>query len=80
MQAGLDNYIVKSSSQFALMGETIRAALEQKKVEEALSQSQVLNETVIASIQDGVLVTDQNLLNSKIGGHVMVEKPMKHTT
>ena len=40
MKAGLDNYIVKSASQFALMGETIRSALEQKERVQALEEAE----------------------------------------
>ena len=50
MKAGLDSYLVKSSSQFALMGEYVRSTLAQMEqaeaLEEAESRFQELFETV----------------------------------
>ena len=39
----------------------LRDISEQKRVEEALSQSEILNETIVASVNDGVVVINRDL-------------------
>jgi PAS domain S-box-containing protein/putative nucleotidyltransferase with HDIG domain len=75
MNAGLDNYIVKSSSQFALMGEIIKGALEQRQQAQALqdaeSRYQELFETVPIGLfretKDGVLINLNDTLVNMLG-------------
>lgn len=52
MQAGLDNYVVKSSSQFAIMGDTIHSVLTQKENVLALREA----ETRYLSLSESVPV------------------------
>jgi PAS domain S-box-containing protein/putative nucleotidyltransferase with HDIG domain len=54
MNAGLDNYIVKSSSQFALMGEIIRSALEQKERAQALQDAEIRYQELFETVPIGL--------------------------
>jgi PAS domain S-box-containing protein/putative nucleotidyltransferase with HDIG domain len=54
MNAGLDNYIVKSSSQFALMGEIIRSALEQKEQAQALQDAEIRYQELFETVPIGL--------------------------
>ncbi|HKJ27121.1 MAG TPA: GAF domain-containing protein [Anaerolineales bacterium] len=81
MKAGLDNYIVKSASQFALMGDTIRAALKKKESEQALEDAEIRYQELSDSVPIGLfresqggtqLSVNQTLVN-------MLEYPDKET-
>ncbi len=65
MNAGLDNYIVKSSSQFALMAETIRSALEVKEQAKALQEAEIRYQELFDSVPIGLFRVTENgtLLN-----------------
>lgn len=54
MNAGLDNYIVKSSSQFALMGEIIKSALEQKEQAQALQDAETRYHELFETVPIGL--------------------------
>lgn len=54
MQAGLDGYVVKSSSQFALMGDTIGSVLKQKENVKALREAQTRYRSLSESVPIGL--------------------------
>lgn len=54
MKAGLDHYVVKSASQFALMGETIRAALKKIESEQALEDAEIRYQELSDSVPIGL--------------------------
>ncbi len=57
MQAGLDTYVVKSISQFALMGDTISSVLEQKENAKALREAQTRYFSLSESVPVGLFRT-----------------------
>jgi PAS domain S-box-containing protein len=54
MKAGLDNYLVKSSSQFALMGEIIKTALGQKEQAQALQDAETRYQELFETVPIGL--------------------------
>ena len=57
MEAGLDNYVVKSPSQFARLADIVKSALEQKKKEQALQEAEIRYKDLYDSVPVGLFRT-----------------------
>ena len=57
MEAGLDDYVVKSPSQFARLADIVRSALEQKEQEQALQEAEIRYKELYDSVPVGLYRT-----------------------
>ena len=59
MSAGAADYLVKGQINTQILERTIRYAIERKKAEQALSQSEEKYRTLISEISDGIYISDR---------------------
>ena len=61
MKAGVDDYLVKSPAQYRRLPLVIEGLIEQYQMRSALQHSELLNQSMVQNVQEGIVVYDTEL-------------------